>query len=84
MRPIIACCGLTCSLCGAYLATQKNSDEERRKVAEKWSKALNVEIKPEQINCDGCISDEDYFFIAKVVKKEDAAWKNIMKIVLTA
>jgi len=27
---------------------------------------------------------EDYFFIAKVVKKEDAAWKNIMKIVLTA
>jgi hypothetical protein len=69
MRPIIACCGLTCSLCGAYLTTQKNSDEERRKVAEKWSKALNTEIKPEQINCDGCISDGRLFFYCQSCEK---------------
>ena len=27
---------------------------------------------------------EDYFFIAKVVKKGNAAWKSILKIVLIA
>lgn len=53
---------LTCSLGGAYLATQENSDEERRKVAEKWSKVLNTEIKSEQINCDGCTSNGRLFF----------------------
>ena len=62
MKHIIACCGLTCSLCGAYLATQSNNDEERKKVAEKWSKVLNVEMKPEQINCDGCLSEGRLFF----------------------
>ena len=38
MEKIIAYCGLICSECPAYIATQKDSDEERKKVAEKWSK----------------------------------------------
>jgi hypothetical protein len=44
------------------LAKQRNSDEERKKVAEKWSKVLRIEIKPEQINCDGCLSEGRLFF----------------------
>jgi len=68
-KPIIGCCGLTCSLCGAHLATQKNSDEIRRKVAEKWSEVLKIEIKPEQINCDGCTSDGRLFFYCQICDK---------------
>jgi len=68
MEPIIACCGLTCSLCKAYLATQRDSNEERRKVAEDWSKVLKTSVKPEQINCDGCLSGGRLFFYCQTCK----------------
>jgi hypothetical protein len=59
------------------LATQKNSDEERRKVAEKWSKVLNVEIKPEQINCDGCLSGKLFFYCSSCDKRKCCLEKHI-------
>ena len=31
--------------------------KERRKVAELWSKQYNADIKPEDVNCDGCLSE---------------------------
>lgn len=61
MEKIIAFCGLICSECPAYLATQKNDDAERRKVAEMWSKEFNADMSFEDINCDGCISNERVF-----------------------
>ena len=57
MNSMIAYCGINCSECPAYIATQKNNDEARKKVAEEWQKAFNPNIKPEDINCDGCTSD---------------------------
>jgi len=51
-KPTIAYCGLNCSLCKAFLATQKNDDELRRKVAQEWS------ITPEKINCYDCLTEE--------------------------
>jgi hypothetical protein len=54
---MIAYCGLDCSKCGAFLATQSNDDALRAKTAEEWSKAYGVDIKPEKINCTGCQSD---------------------------
>ena len=54
MEKMIGCCGIVCSECPGFLATQKDDDEERRKVAELWSKQYNSDIKPEDINCDGC------------------------------
>ncbi|HEC96016.1 MAG TPA: DUF3795 domain-containing protein, partial [Euryarchaeota archaeon] len=54
MEKIIGFCGLICSECPAYLATQKDDDNERRKVAETWSKEFNANMKPEDINYDGC------------------------------
>ena len=58
MAEITAYRGLNCTTCPAYQATQKDDDEERRRVAEVWSKEFGVEIKPEHINCDGCLEPE--------------------------
>lgn len=55
MDKMIAFCGLTCTDCPAFIATQKDDDAERKRVAEQWSKEYGVEIKPEDVNCDGCI-----------------------------
>ncbi|KPK78635.1 MAG: hypothetical protein AMJ89_00885 [candidate division Zixibacteria bacterium SM23_73] len=62
MEKMIAVCGLVCTECPAFIATQKESDEERKKVAEMWSKEFKVELKPEDINCDGCIADSERLF----------------------
>jgi hypothetical protein len=57
MDRMIAYCGLDCAKCDAYIATVRNDDALRRKVAEEWSKLNGVEITPEMINCDGCRTD---------------------------
>lgn len=62
MEKMIAYCGLVCTECPALIATQKNDDEERKKVAEKWSKDHEVALKPEDINCDGCLVDSERLF----------------------
>lgn len=59
MDKIIAFCGLTCTECLAFIATQKDDDKEREKVAKLWSKEYKSEIKPEDINCDGCLTEEE-------------------------
>ena len=59
---MLAYCGLDCSRCEAYLATQEDSDSKRADVAKKWSSLYNVEIRPEQINCDGCRTEGRKFF----------------------
>ncbi|HEX2395639.1 MAG TPA: DUF3795 domain-containing protein [Bacteroidales bacterium] len=57
MNKLIACCGLNCETCDAFIATIKNSDELRKKTAEKWQQMFNApEIKIESINCTGCRS----------------------------
>jgi hypothetical protein len=62
MEKMIAVCGLVCSDCPAFIATQKDDNEERRKVAEMWYKEYKVDVKPEEINCDGCIADSERLF----------------------
>jgi len=56
MEKIIAYCGIVCSDCPTFIATQKNDDEERMKVAKLWSKQYGGEYKTEDINCDGCLT----------------------------
>ncbi len=58
---LIACCGLDCSKCDAYIATQANDDDKRAEVAKKWSKEFGMERKPEEINCNGCCSEGQKF-----------------------
>lgn len=57
-----AFCGLDCSKCEGYLASRADSDSKRAEVAQKWSALYHTEIRPEQINCDGCKSVGRKFF----------------------
>jgi hypothetical protein len=54
-------CGLNCGMCPAYIATVKDSNEERIKVAELWTKEFGTAIKAEDINCMGCKSEGPHF-----------------------
>lgn len=59
---LIAYCGIDCSQCPAYIATQKNDDRMRAETAQKWSAMFNAKINPADINCDGCPSDSKQLF----------------------
>lgn len=56
MERIVAYCGIICSDCPAFKATQANDDVERRRVAELWTKQYGEEYRTEDINCDGCLT----------------------------
>ena len=58
---LIACCGLDCSQCGAYIATKNNDDSKRMEVAKQWSEMYKTDIKPEDVNCNSCRSQEQKF-----------------------
>jgi len=51
---MIAYCGLNCEKCDAYIATLKDDNALREKVAKLWTELNGVEIRPEMINCQGC------------------------------
>ena len=57
MEEMIAYCGLTCSSCPTFLATQNDDDVAREKTAAFYSEKFGFNLKPEDINCDGCLSD---------------------------
>ncbi len=57
MRKTIARCGLDCEKCEAFIATARNDDALRTKVAREWSELNRVEITPDMINCEGCRAD---------------------------
>ncbi len=60
MEKIIAYCGIECSECPAYLATQKNDIKEIKKITKEWS-SESMSFKPEDIYCDGCTSEGKHF-----------------------
>jgi hypothetical protein len=62
MEKMMAVCGINCSECPAFLATQANDDFKRKEVAEIWSKEFQASFKPEDINCDGCTAGKERLF----------------------
>ena len=58
MEKMIAFCGIVCSDCPTYKATQIDDDAERKRVAELWTEQYGAEHKPEDVNCDGCLSQD--------------------------
>lgn len=54
MKDMVSYCGIDCSACPAYKATQADDDVKRAKVAAFWSKMFGTQITAADINCDGC------------------------------
>ena len=52
---MIAFCGLDCTTCSAYLATQADDLAEKERVAERWREETGEEeIDVDYVTCDGC------------------------------
>jgi hypothetical protein len=58
MERIIAYCGLVCSECEAYVATQANDQGALEEVAAQWRAQYNAPgITVEDVICDGCLDN---------------------------
>jgi hypothetical protein len=58
---MLAICGLDCGVCPAWIAYKTDDQGLRVKTAAEWSHS--VQLKPEQINCVGCLITGDVRFI---------------------
>ncbi len=58
MERLVACCGITCSDCPAFIAAKTDDDGLRKKTAAEWSQQYGADIKPEDVNCAGCTVTE--------------------------
>ncbi len=54
---MIANCGLVCTSCPTYLATLNDDDDARAKTAKFYNEKFGFDCSPEDINCDGCLSE---------------------------
>jgi hypothetical protein len=56
---IVAYCGLICSGCPAYVATQAGDQEGLERTAAQWREEFNEpSITAESIVCDGCLATD--------------------------
>ena len=54
---IIAICGVSCTECPAYQATQKNDTKALEIIASEWTKVIGRAFSSSNILCDGCRVD---------------------------
>ena len=60
MNKMIAYCGLVCSDCPAYIATQANDQAALEQVAAQWREEYNApDITVESVICGGCVTDDE-------------------------
>ena len=56
VNPMIAYCGLTCTDCPAYVATQARDRAALEQVAALWREEFNApQLTAESVICDGCL-----------------------------
>lgn len=54
---MVAFCGLLCTECPAYVATQANDEDALARVAKKWGEEYHIPgVTVDSIRCDGCVS----------------------------
>jgi len=64
MERIIAYCGLVCSDCDAYIATQAGDAEALERVAAEWTTKYHApSISGESVLCDGCPDDQGHKWV---------------------
>ena len=56
-QKIIAFCGLDCTECEAYKATQENDLMKLASITERWSAQDEIDYAPKDMFCDGCHAD---------------------------
>ena len=57
MTPMYAICGLDCSQCDGYKATQARDEAAKEQVAARWRVEYgNSRIDAAYVTCDGCLS----------------------------
>jgi len=78
LERMVGHCGIICSDCPVFIATKKNEDAERKRVAELFTRQYGRKYTPENIYCDGCVSDSPRIFhycnvckIRKCAKEEN-------------
>jgi hypothetical protein len=54
---MIVYCGLDCSKCDAFKATQTRDVDFKKQIAERWTREQATEFTPQDIECDGCRSE---------------------------
>jgi hypothetical protein len=60
MEQMIAYCGLVCTECEAYAATQADDREALERVAAHWREEYSApQITVSWVICDGCVADSD-------------------------
>jgi len=60
MDGLIGYCGIVCTECEAFKATQAGDMAALERVAESWRKAYDSpEITVESVTCDGCITESE-------------------------
>jgi hypothetical protein len=52
---MLSICGLVCTDCPAYKATQTDDRELARKTATEWAQAYGIQVTPDDVWCDGCL-----------------------------
>lgn len=55
---MIAYCGITCTDCAAYIATQADDLAGLERIASEWSKGFNAKLTAEDCRCNGCLATE--------------------------
>ena len=78
MTERIACCGLDCGACRAYIATKRNDRRLAAEIAKLWSNAIEGNYTVDDIWCDGCHSDRLHGFCAKCPVRICANNKGLM------
>jgi hypothetical protein len=53
---LIGACGLTCSECDAYLATQAGDTTAVERIAAAWAAQFQAPISATHVWCDGCMT----------------------------
>ncbi|MDD5397766.1 MAG: DUF3795 domain-containing protein [Dehalococcoidia bacterium] len=55
-KELVAPCGLYCGVCGIHIATRDNNEKFKEKLAPVYG------VKPEDILCDGCLSQRVFSY----------------------
>ncbi len=56
---MIAYCGLVCTECLGFIATQSGDEEALERVAAQWSEEFNASLAAADCTCDGCTSGSE-------------------------